>query len=171
MPDASRADQAAAAAPCRTCPWLTVNHGRNPDPDGWFTTTNRRRLWRGLRGGQPMSCHRTDPNLLISERAVEAGFRPVPEGTTPRECTGALILIQRELQELVDAGQVRAYQGKRPGGLTRSGIQALLARYLLGGVIELPMSTPDLNAPVSHGFGALDWTPRTPQEAPCGASE
>ena len=157
-------DHTAAAAPCRTCPWLNANHRRR-HPDAWFTGANRRLLWAGLRDGQSMSCHRTDPANPVSDEAVLAGFPRVPAGTVPRECAGALILVQRELQLLNDIGDVKGYQKQRRGGLTRRGIVVYLERYLFGGVLgTLGMSRPDLNAPVGHGGSRLPWTPRLKEQ-------
>lgn len=143
----------ATSVPCGACPWRTSNHGK-PHPDGWYTKRNRQRLWAGMRRGEAMTCHPTDPNNPIPE-----GARPVPEGTTTHECAGALVLQQREamvLQE-VYGSDLRAYRRARPRGLTRDGIAEIVSRFLFAGTPfgGLPMAKPDLNEPCS--VDGLDW--------------
>ena len=60
----------AAKSPCQACPWRVENHGKR-HPDGWYTKANLRRLWSGIRRGEEMSCHPTDPSNPVSERAQE----------------------------------------------------------------------------------------------------
>lgn len=76
-------------------------------------------------------------------------------GTTTRECTGALVVIQREMQRLndvlVDGGEHKDYIAANPCGLTRIGG----ARHALNIAIVLPgdlvVAKPDLNTPdVGH---------------------
>lgn len=144
-----RVQPASESGPCSACPWRTSNQGKR-HPDGWYTKKNLRRLWAGLRRGERMTCHPTDPTNPLPE-----GSRAVPEGTTTRECTGGLIVIQREMQRLNDSyvagGSYGDYHALHPRGLTRIGG----ARHALDFAIVLPgelrMATPDLNTPdVGH---------------------
>jgi hypothetical protein len=151
---------AASQTPCAACPWRTTNHGR-PHPDGWYTATNRRRLWNRLRRGEAMSCHPTDPR-----NPVPAGHRPAPAHAVTRECTGALILQQRELLYFQDecGADLRAYRRRHPMGLLRDGLLTLVERALFSGtsIGGVTMTRPDLNQPVSHPpLGA--WQPPSPK--------
>ncbi len=147
-------DHASDADPCVTCPWRLDNHGRK-HPDGWFTKANRNRLWYRLRGGEMMSCHPTDPTNPVSEKAQEAGYRPAPEGSKVLECRGAVILQQREMALLIEryGADIRAYRRDRPRGLTRDGVQVMIARIAFGGVPLMGgprIGRPDLLARVGH---------------------
>lgn len=146
-----------ADVPCAQCPWRTSNHGKR-HPDGWFTITNRKRLWAQLRRGEAMTCHPTDP-----ENPLPAGTRAVPDHVTTRECAGAIILQQRELDILQrEYPDFRAYRRARPMGLTRDGFASMVSRLLFGGVPVIggpKVSKPNLNESVSHPpLG--EWTPR-----------
>lgn len=146
----------ACPRPCSQCPWLTANHGK-PHPDGWYTKKNRTRLWNGgLRHGDEMSCHKTDPHNPVPE-----GVKPVPLDTVIHECTGALILQQREVmlfQRCSDEAQAAGTKDtfkryKAAGGtMTKLGLGYLVQRVVLGGTPlgGLAMSRPDLNEPVSR---------------------
>lgn len=154
-----------APAPCQWCPWLLDNHTRR-HPDGWYTKANRRRLWAGLRRGESMACHPTDPTNPVSQAARAAGYRPAPPHSQVRECTGALVLVQREAQIFSDlAGSVADYRRLRRNGLVREGLIRIVERYLFGGTPfggrKLPK--PDLNAPVGHT--GLSW-PVDPPDTP-----
>lgn len=150
-PDGSCVIAAANPKPCTSCPWLTANHGM-PHPHGWFTTANRKRLWAALRRGEMMSCHKTDPDNIVPE-----GGKPVPEGTQPHECTGGLILQQRELMKFqVPCGpfdRFQAYRRDHAAGLTKDGARRIIERAVFGGVPMIggtAMTKPDLNQDVSH---------------------
>jgi hypothetical protein len=158
LPDPSSAD------PCVHCPWRLSNQGK-PHPDGWYTRGNLARLWSGLRHGEAMSCHPTDPGNVVSEAAQAAGYRPAPPGTEPQECRGAVILQQREMHLLCDDGayanNVKAYRKGRPAGLLRDGISVIAARLVFGGVPFLggrKMARPNLNHP-DVGYHRLPWEP------------
>lgn len=145
-----------APKPCKDCPWLTINHGRR-HADGWFTRANRARLWAKIRRGETMSCHRTDP------------LNPVPEGapkpaadSTVRECTGSVILQQRELT-IANERHLDVYVKERPKGLTRDGVASLVGMMMdslfappFGSGRKIPQ--PNLNEPVSQD--GLPWEPR-----------
>lgn len=154
-------DDPSSAQACKTCPWRIENHGRR-HPDGWFSRANRTRLWAKLRRGDAMSCHRTDPGVEVSDKAVAAGFKRVPEGVEARECTGATILIQREFMTWQGqyAGDLRAYRKARPLGLTREGLMAVVQRVAFAGVPFFggpKMDNPDLDAEGIDAGNGLDW--------------
>lgn len=151
------------ADPCAPCPWRTANHGK-PHPDDWYDRRNLDRLWSGVRTGQPMSCHPTDPTNPLSPQAQAAGYRPPTPGTAVAECRGAQIMVQRELHLLGERyrGDWSAYRRDRPRGVTPAGARTVAQRLLFGGaplIGGMPMGRPDLNAPVGHP--ALPWTPLT----------
>lgn len=154
----------APKAPCIDCPWLVINHGRR-HPSGWFTKANRDRLWARLRRGENMSCHRTDPNNPVTEKAQAAGYSPVPERARVRECAGAVILQQREVmwfQHVVDQADalVGTYRRLRPRGLTTEGLMAVASRVAFTWPGEIPMRRDhNLNASVSPGVPGLTWPP------------
>lgn len=140
----------AASAACKQCPWRLSNQGTR-HPDGWYTKANLRRLWSKLRRGDSMTCHPTDPANPIPE-----GARPVPEGTTTRECTGALVLQQREFM-VVQAhltadppGGLGNYRRERPSGLTKIGAVAVMEEAVFGG------PRPNLGDP-DIGYEPLAW--------------
>ncbi len=154
------------AAACLACPWRLSNQGK-PHPDGWYTKKNLARLWAGLRRGEDMSCHPSDPNNPISENAQQRGYRPAPDHSKARECAGSLVLRQREVTLLNrdHEGDTRAYRRARPRGLTRDGIAAVVSRALFGGTPlgGAPMARPDLND-LDIGYEVLgDWTPEPEQ--------
>jgi hypothetical protein len=103
-----------------------------------------------------MSCHKTDPNNPVPE-----GVAPVPHDTVIHECTGALILQQRELmlfQEHAEAARVESAKDgfkryKAAGGtMTLYGLRSLVNRVMFGALGGMPMSRPDLSQPVDLGF-------------------
>ena len=124
----------ASPAPCVHCPWRPSNQGKR-HPDGWYTAANLRRLWAQLRRGELMSCHPTDPANPVSERAQAGGYRPAPPHSQVRECTGALVIAQREFMTLQDGyhGDLARYRRERPKGLTRTGVMAILERFVFSG--------------------------------------
>jgi hypothetical protein len=150
--------------PCRGCPWFAENHGK-PHPDGWYTKRNLAGLWKGLRRGESMSCHPTDPTNPVSDKAQAKGYRPAPDGAKVRRCAGAEILQQRELQIVNDlarteAKALQAYRRLRPGGLTADGIARLIERAVFGAMSGDELLTVNLNAPVDNGTDRLPWTSR-----------
>lgn len=154
---------ASEAGPCSACPWRASNHGKR-HPDGWYTKANLRRLWAGLRRGERMTCHPTDP-----ANPVPDGARPVPDGTATRECTGALVLVQRELQRVQDVfaadGSLADYRRAHPRGLTNDGVMVHVANLVAVFPGDLPMAKPDLNDDdVSHP-DLVPWEPRTAEAA------
>jgi hypothetical protein len=167
---ARRAIVSASPRPCAHCPWRTEHHGRRTR-HGFYRASNLRRLWAGLRGGERMTCHPTDP-----EMAEFAGFEQTAGCERTLECAGSLVLIQRELtrfhaaaeQAKADGGtaleRYRAAVGTR--GLTRDGLAAhvfaMLAgpTPLCGGVVprSMNLNEPGISAPDVPAWGecALD---------------
>lgn len=156
----ARTEFAPATSPCAACPWRTANQGRR-HPDGWYTKANLRRLWAGLRRGERMTCHPTDP-----DNPTPPGVAGPAEGHPTRECAGALVLVQREAQrlgELVEAGgNLADYRRDHPRGLTRVGMAQVFANLQWGGVMPgtLEMAKVDLNTPGISAPGVVDWEPR-----------
>lgn len=147
---------ASKAGPCADCPWRTSNQGKR-HPGGWYTKTNLQRLWAGLRRGERMTCHPTDPDNPVPE-----GWRQAPLGRATAECTGALILQQREMQrasDIVEAGgDLADYCRAHPRGLTRMGCVKLISELAFGGapfIGGLEMSKPNLNHP-EVGYDRLE---------------
>lgn len=100
------------AKPCAQCPWRLANQGK-PHPFGFYTKANLRRLWNQVRGGgQPQSCHLTDPS---HPGHIAAGAKPTAKA---QECPGSVIVVTRELKLLAEFG----------GGV--AGTKEGLARYL-----------------------------------------
>lgn len=164
-------DEATPSVACRTCPWRIENHGKR-HPDGWFTAAKRAFLWARLRRGEPMSCHRTDPANPVSDAAVAAGYKRVPEGTQPRECTGATVLVQREVMVWQNrfGCDTSRYRRRRPRGLTRDGLAAVVMRATFGGLPLVgagpEMDRPNLNAEGISAGNGLDWLPADAGEEP-----
>lgn len=90
------------SSPCSTCPFRRKNFGK-PNPEGfdpkraeaerggrffdWYSEANLRRLWtKGLRHGEAMICHATDPG------AAAYGGKPAAPGCE-RLCVGALAVV------------------------------------------------------------------------------
>jgi hypothetical protein len=107
---ARRALVRASPRPCAQCPWRTRNQSRR-DRHGFYRLENLRRLWEGLRDGERMTCHPTDPDM-----AEFAGYEQTAGAQKTCECAGALVVIQRELTRL-DAAYRRAKERRRTSGL------------------------------------------------------
>lgn len=144
-----------AERPCAACPWLVANHGR-PHPDGWYTKANRRRLWGGLRQGEMMTCHPTDPDNPAPSDRPEA---VAPAGRPTRLCAGAWALIMVEVSH-VDAelrrpgGSFARYRAERPHpAMTKEGAaaQAMRAFVRMPGSPAMPL-TMDFVEPVGVGL-------------------
>jgi hypothetical protein len=84
----------AAPRPCAQCPWRTRNQTR-VDRHGFYSLANLQRLWEGLRDGERMACHPTDPAM-----AEFTGYEQTASRRQTHECAGALVLIHRELHRL-----------------------------------------------------------------------
>lgn len=164
----------ATRQPCAHCPWRISNQGK-PHPDGWYTKKNLRRLWVGMRRGERMTCHPTDPDNPVTPKAIARGYKPAPENARTNECAGALILQQREymrFQAIVESlspterigDAMRRYRAAHPRGLTRDGLVALVERAMFGGspLDNLAMTKPDLN---QDDVGHPDLVPWTTDES------
>jgi hypothetical protein len=143
--------------PCAECPWRAANAGKpSPVVDGhryrWYSKANLSRLWAGLRRGEMMTCHPTDP------RMIQRSGKTVPESATTFICAGATILVQRELVLFQEGSGVPAYRRARPRGLTRLGMIAHVERYLLSATGHA--SRPDLNDPAVQHAPLGEWSPR-----------
>lgn len=148
---------AAAASPCRGCPWLVENHGKR-HADGWYTKANLRRLWVGIRRGEQMTCHATDATNPVSERAQAQGQKVIPEHAAVRECTGALIMGQREAdvfnRVIAAGGNFSAYRKLRGArAMTMTGLRRLVERA----IFTTGYVTPNLNQPVALPDSELPW--------------
>ena len=151
-----------AVPPCVDCPWLIANAGRR-NGVGWYSKRNLAMLWAGLRRGERMTCHPTDPDNPPSP----VTGRQAPEGATTLECRGALILVQREVQRAGDilkaGGTFADYRRAHPRGLTRKGMAAHLAAIVFGGIPVVggpEMARPNLND-ASVAYAKLEpWEPR-----------
>lgn len=161
----------AAPRACSHCPWRISNQGKR-SPDGWYTAANLRRLWTRLRNGDAMTCHPTDPENPLTEAQKAAGFREAKKGGKTRECTGYLILQQREAMAfqgccaMVEQGEadgetnaIKLYRRLRPKGLSKAGlVEVIFARGIMGGqpfVGGRKMAKPNLRDP-DVGYEPLD---------------
>lgn len=100
---------------CRACPWRLSNQG-TPHPHGWYSKRNLARLWAGLRTGRApgMSCHPTD----VRNAVPDEDKAPKPDAVM-HECTGALLLVAREIHAVNQ--DVHSYDMRSPR-LSRRGI-------------------------------------------------
>lgn len=124
--------------PCAQCPWRLANHGQ-PHPHGFYTKRNLARLWAGLRRGERMTCHPTDPEMADFE-----GYEATADRGVTHECAGALILAQREVakfsqaaHDAEDAGTndaMRRYRDGRRGTMTRDGLAEVVWNTVVRGV-------------------------------------
>ncbi len=105
---------------CETCPFLVKNHGKKHEA-GWYTRTNIRRLWSGLRSGKApgILCHSSDP-----QNEDYGGGGKVKPGHE-HECAGALLLLAQNINAL-SAGSPEPFQP----GLKRPAIAWFLERHL-----------------------------------------
>jgi hypothetical protein len=138
--------------PCAKCPWRLANQGKR-HPHGFYSKTNLRRLWAGLRRGERMTCHPTDPAMAEFE-----GYEETAGRARTHECAGALILQQREVHYFQEAcaaaeaageerGGLRRYRRERPKGLMRDGLMMVVGMFTFRLPGELEMARPNLNEP------------------------
>jgi hypothetical protein len=114
----------ACAHACATCPWLKQNHGK-PHPQKWYTTTNLKRLWNGIRRGEGMICHATDP------QSIEYGGKGAQAGHE-RMCIGSLVLVIRSLRRL-EHGDLKAYRAGVGLRMTKPGMLEWAGRIMMAG--------------------------------------
>jgi hypothetical protein len=128
--------------PCAQCPWRLANQGTR-HPHGFYTKSNLKRLWNQVRGGgQPQSCHLTDPS---HPDHIAAGAKP---NAKPQECPGSVILIRREIRLMANAEgvvggkeELAHYFKARKRGLTKRGaLYWIVQRIQMGNV---PMMNED----------------------------
>jgi hypothetical protein len=134
------------ASPCATCPWLRENHGKvNPADPSWYTLANAKRLWNGIRQGEAMICHATDPE---SADYGGKGAKPGHE----RMCVGMLVLVARTFKML---GTTKPAEYKKGAGgkmrMTPRGILAWIERFTFRGSA---IGTPKDVMPVSYDGAA-----------------
>lgn len=91
-----------ATPPCKGCPFRPENFGKRTD-GGFYTKKNIRRLWSGVRRGEVMICHATDPNAHETGSPAKPKPGQIKEGGE-RVCLGALALYRQEEALLVEAG-------------------------------------------------------------------
>lgn len=157
---------------CSRCPWRLANQGQ-PHPHGFYSKVNLRRLWGGLKDGERMTCHPTDPRMCEFEGYEHQAGKPVT-----RECAGALTLIQRELYLFMaaakqataagDTSALKRYRAERVRGqaMTPAGLQchalslASAGDVPMLGIRAMPgLGLGQLNDP-DVGHAALGvWTP------------
>lgn len=153
--------------PCAHCPWRVENQGKR-HKHGFYTKANLRRLWSGLKNGERMTCHPTDPEMAEFE-----GYEKTADREVTYECAGALILVQREVMrfqsqytDTIDPtpeatkAALKAYREKHPKGLTKVGLfRHMMAVAFDGNPMTGPRAaTPDLN---TEGIGHPDLVPWT----------
>lgn len=124
---------------CKTCPFLAINAGK-PNPNGWqpeddqhdwYSDKNLKRLWEGIRRGEVMICHSSDPN------ADSYGGNASKPGSE-RPCTGAVLLTMLHMNrygELLDKSKstaYREYQKLTGKPITKRGMEAHLMMNMLG---------------------------------------
>lgn len=158
--------------PCADCPWRVENLKRKPDPHKFYTLANLRRLWKGLRNGERMTCHPTDPHMAEYE-----GLEKTADRKTTHECTGATILVQREIMRFQECAEeadaegkkdgFRRYQKKYPGGLTKIGFAEHVWLALTGvsdmrgGHDPMPVARPNLNQTDVQHPDLVPWEARS----------
>lgn len=138
-----------SAAPrmCMECPWRVTNRDR-VQPDGWYDDSVRQDYWRSLQAGSPLvTCHMTEPLYEPSAAAIEAGYRTTPENAAHRECTGALLLLLREANQVEAAGSYEAYKTARGDAALPAGVLEDFAARRRG---ETRPAVADLAADPAH---------------------
>lgn len=135
-----------AASPCGSCPWLVSNQGK-PHPDGWYTRANRRRLWSGLRQGEHMTCHSTDPD---NPQPSDGSGKPIPEDTATRVCAGAHTLVIESLNAWNNEVTL-----KDRSRMTKLGMAAHIERMLFRSDLFPGSATIDPSRPVAVNVKGL----------------
>jgi hypothetical protein len=115
--------------PCLTCPFRVANFGKANPPDTesceveWYSKANLFRLWHdGLRYGEAMVCHSTDPDSRDTKRPDLEGHEQV--------CLGSLAIVYQHLavlDDLVRAGRRDPYKSySRIAGAARMSKHGIL---------------------------------------------
>lgn len=107
-----------------------------------------------------MSCHPTDPRMAEFE-----GYEALAVRESTNECTGALIIVQREwmvfqnlaLENPKSKKTLQTYKKLRPNGMTREGLILIAERAMFGGTFLNPvaMARPNLGDE-EVGYPAVD---------------
>lgn len=120
---------------CETCPWLKKNHGKE-HPDGWYKTSNIKRIWNGLRTGRApgVICHSTD-----ADQADYGGVAKINPETKKQECAGALLALGKHVTEVNETVSqlkegLKAYQARHALPLTKTGLAVIFERQVFGGI-------------------------------------
>lgn len=143
-------------APCKGCPFLRANQGKRTK-GGFYTVKNLRRLWHGVRTGETMICHATDPNAYETGSPAEPKPGQIKEGGE-RVCLGALFLYKREealMAELEDFKLYRKDPRSATPAMTREGFLRVIEAVMFGGTplgSGIKFLMPDMTADV-----ALPW--------------
>lgn len=132
---------------CSHCPWRIGNQGKRTT-DGFYSKSNLTRLWNGMKQGEAMSCHPTDPRMNEFESAPR-----VKDTAQTHECAGATILVQREWmtfqaisQANPDRDPYRIYRALDGPRMTRDGLFAVAMRasVLESNLLIAAAGRPDL---------------------------
>lgn len=143
--------------PCATCPWLRVNHGKPNPPThdrlkleaahagekvyDWYSPANLRRLWDGIRQGEQMICHATDP------KAADYGGKNAKAGKEC-SCVGTLILLKRHLDILNESSSFADYRKRAGrGALTKLGLGVWVNRILFSQTLPREYRDADVALP------------------------
>ncbi|WP_299517980.1 hypothetical protein [uncultured Serinicoccus sp.] len=123
-----------ARTPCAECPWRVSNIGR-PVPDdyqGTYDRPQRVAVWSSVRHGSRELCHLSVGADVFPHQDDPAwqslGYVSTPSGAIKRECGGYVAALERELERLSGFDTFEEYQQAYPNGLTREGLQYLIAR-------------------------------------------
>lgn len=142
-------------APCKGCPFLRSNHGKKT-AEGFYTVKNLRRLWSGVRTGEIMICHSTDPNAHETGSPAHPKPGQIKKGNE-RVCLGALFLYRREEKLMAELRDFKLYRkdpraAKPP--MTVSGFLRIIDTVMFSAVSNpgIEFIEPDMTADV-----ALPW--------------
>jgi hypothetical protein len=148
------------AQPCATCPWLIRNHGI-PHPTHWYAAKNLRRLWSGIRRGEGMICHSTDPDATSY-----GALKNAAEGNE-RMCIGSLVLVARTFERLNKSSPSQYHDGLGPR-MTRRGIARWVERFLFRAT---PLGHSSRVMPTQYRIPdpvGVPWPDDILNERPCG---
>lgn len=156
--DDRREIQPANDRACKDCPWRASNRGR-ANEHGFYTAKNLRRLWVGMRNGERMTCHPTDPRM-----AEYSGYEKTDDAPVVRECAGSLLLKAREISLLNDLGRalpkgadlMRAYRAASPLGLTRKGIKKIIKDQFEGAIGQTLSVRPTITGDPDVAYVKVD---------------
>lgn len=139
--------------PCAHCPWRLSNAGRE-NQHGFYSPGNLRRLWNGLRKGNRMTCHPTDPRM-----SDFAGYEGTADREVTHECAGAAIMAQRELHHFHQCSKAAAAEGKSDALARYKRLRGRGAMTQEGLAHGLATRQMDLNEPDVGYVGLPAWEP------------